>query len=382
MTELLPSLPGLRVAEPLEPLELAASDAWGTEPRPAPVSSVGQSPSAALGDAMLPALERPPCLVSFSGGRDSSLVLAAAAHAARLHGLREPIPVTLRFSAAPLADEAAWQELVIEHLRLRDWVKLPIADELDFVGPVARAAYAAHGLQFPANAHCHAPMLDLATGGSLVAGVGGDHILGGWRWGGRPSGLRQRLVRAAAIRLPPTGRARAAALRASPAASNHLSVAARRRVARLDAADAVREPTTWARRLPWQARRRFRALSTRSLTRSALARDVRFAAPLLDDGFLAALGSAGEREGFRTRTDAMGAFADLLPQAVRERRTKAWFGEALWSEPSRAAGRSHAESGPPLGEPVDELALVRLWTGRSIDTRTALLLQALEFGQG
>ncbi len=382
VTELLPSLPGVCLAEPLGPLELAASDAWGSEPRPEGVGSVGQSPSAALANAMLLALERPPCLVSFSGGRDSSLVLAAATRAARLHGLPEPIPVTLRFPAAPLADEAAWQELMVNHLRLRDWVKLPIADELDFVGPVARAAYAAHGLQFPANAHCHAPIFDLAPGGSLLAGVGGDHILGRWRWGGLPSGVRQRLVRATAVRLPPTVRARIATRRAPPAASNHLSRAARRRVARLDAAEAVREPTTWAQRLPWQAQRRFRALSTRSLTRLALARNVCFVAPLLDDRFLAALGHAGHREAFRTRTHAMGAFADLLPPAVRERRTKAWFGEALWSAPSRAAARSQAESGPPLGEPIDEIALVRLWTGSSIDTRTALLLQALDFGQG
>ena len=61
----------------------------------------GLTPLAALEEAILPALRRPPCLVSFSGGRDSSCVLAAATRAARREGLQPPVPVTLRVSNAP-----------------------------------------------------------------------------------------------------------------------------------------------------------------------------------------------------------------------------------------------------------------------------------------
>ena len=55
------------------------------------------SPRAALEAVVLRALLRPPCLVSFSGGRDSSLVLAIASDVARRHGLPLPVPATNRF---------------------------------------------------------------------------------------------------------------------------------------------------------------------------------------------------------------------------------------------------------------------------------------------
>jgi hypothetical protein len=43
--------------------------------------------------AILPALRRTPCLVSFSGGRDSSSVLGAATRAGRRQGLSLPVPI-------------------------------------------------------------------------------------------------------------------------------------------------------------------------------------------------------------------------------------------------------------------------------------------------
>ena len=61
--------------------------------------------------------QRGPCLVSFSGGRDSSLVLAAAAKAARRDGLALPVPVTNRFACGPHSHESDWQELVVAQAR-------------------------------------------------------------------------------------------------------------------------------------------------------------------------------------------------------------------------------------------------------------------------
>jgi asparagine synthase (glutamine-hydrolysing) len=119
-------------------------------PPPAP------SPQAALEQSILPALARPPCGVSFSGGRDSSAVLALAAGLARREGLPLPIPVTNRFHHAPRADETAWQERVIEHVRPADWVKLDFTDELDVVGPFATGALRNHGLLWPCNRRCAA----------------------------------------------------------------------------------------------------------------------------------------------------------------------------------------------------------------------------------
>src|SRR6185503_3688944 len=58
-----------------DPLETAAGVVLGVAPRRRLPASAG-GPLAALERAVLPALRRSPCLVSFSGGRDSSAVLA------------------------------------------------------------------------------------------------------------------------------------------------------------------------------------------------------------------------------------------------------------------------------------------------------------------
>jgi asparagine synthase (glutamine-hydrolysing) len=120
----------------LTPLDIATGMPFGAPRRPAPLPA----PAAGLDAAILPALRHGPCLVSFSGGRDSSAVLAAAVAVARREGLPEPVPVTLRAPHAPRADESAWQERVVGHLGLGDWVRLDAGDELDAVGPHARRA--------------------------------------------------------------------------------------------------------------------------------------------------------------------------------------------------------------------------------------------------
>src|SRR3954463_11820790 len=50
-------------------------------------SSPARSPQDAMAAALGAALARPPCLISFSGGRDSSAMLAMAANIARREGL-------------------------------------------------------------------------------------------------------------------------------------------------------------------------------------------------------------------------------------------------------------------------------------------------------
>src|SRR5438874_582354 len=82
----------------LTPLEVACGRALDVEVDTPPLPDVDCDPLTALERACLPALERPPCVVSFSGGLDSSVVLAAAGRAARRAGLAEPIPVTHRFT--------------------------------------------------------------------------------------------------------------------------------------------------------------------------------------------------------------------------------------------------------------------------------------------
>src|SRR4051794_22650674 len=102
-----------RLAVPVPtPVDLLGSTLFGVD---APVRELPPTgpdgPVGALERGLLRALRRPPCVVSFSGGRDSSAVLALAVDVARRHGLPEPVPVAMRFAGAPAADERRWQEL-------------------------------------------------------------------------------------------------------------------------------------------------------------------------------------------------------------------------------------------------------------------------------
>src|SRR5205085_6520425 len=89
-----------------------------------------------------------PCYVQFSGGCDSSIVLAAAADACRRAGHADPIAVSYRF-ATPTADDP-FQREVLDHLRLAEWVRLPI-DDADVIGAAATPALRANGVVWPAT---------------------------------------------------------------------------------------------------------------------------------------------------------------------------------------------------------------------------------------
>ena len=165
----------------LTPLEVASSLVLGSV-EGGRRSTVEADPRAAMERALVEPLRRGPCLVSFSGGRDSSAVLAVATAVARREGLAPPIPATLRFPTASDTAETEWQESVVSHLGLDDWIRLEATDELDCVGPVATAALARHGLLWPSNAHFHTPLFAHAHGGSFLTGIGGDEMLGPSRW--------------------------------------------------------------------------------------------------------------------------------------------------------------------------------------------------------
>ncbi|MDQ6838789.1 MAG: asparagine synthase-related protein, partial [Actinomycetota bacterium] len=177
-------LAGPAVSCAMTPLERAWGVVLGPEPATLALRATDNSsgPLASLECLVTRALRRPPCLVSFSGGRDSSTVLAVAAAVARSQGLPLPIPATNRFPQVPATDERAWQEQVIRHLALDDWVRLDHTDELDLIGPYARRVLDSHGVIWPINAHFHAPLAQAASGGSLLTGFGGDEVFSPGRW--------------------------------------------------------------------------------------------------------------------------------------------------------------------------------------------------------
>ena len=322
--------------------------------------------------------------MSFSGGRDSSVVLATATRVARREGLPLPIPVTNRFPDAGHTDESHWQELVVRHLGLDDWLRIDHTDALDIVGPVARQVLARHGLLWPFNAHFHVPLLEAAEGGTLLTGIGGDELFGSSRWARAASVLLLResprprdLMRIALLASPRPLRRAALARRFPEDLFPWLTAHARRELIRAWAADDASRAAQRADRASGScaddAGPRLDSAAS-SCWRSMPARTM--AHPLLSREFGAAVAAAGGRLGFESRTAALLAlFGELLPPELLSRSSKACFDSAFWTDHSRQFAQAWAGEGvdPAM---VDPEALRAAWSAPEPDAHTYLLLQA------
>lgn len=370
---------------PLSPLEIASGLIFGCTPsEPLPLPADAGTPIEALERAILPALLRPPCLVSFSGGRDSSTILAIAVRLARREGLELPVPATNRFPQAAGSDESEWQERVIVHLGLTEWLRLEFGDELDTVGPVAMRALRKHGPRTPFNAHFHMPLFEEALGGSLITGIGGDEALGVQRWARAASVLagrvrpRPRDVLSVGLAAAPTPVRRAVlARRDTPIFLPWLRPKAQQEVWSRWIATVASQPLRWQGRFAWYRRLRYIRLGLESL--DLLARDHRTHVhhPFVDAGFSAAIAALPRDDRFLGRTAAMRElFGDLLPQEVAARRTKSNYDFAFWSEHSRRLVESW-DGNTIDPELVDPEILRDEWSKRNPDSRTYLLLQTV-----
>lgn len=356
--------------------DLATGLVQGVDPEavhlPPPVPDPATTPLAALEAAVLPALRRPPCLLSFSGGLDSSLVLAVAARVARREGLPDPVPVTWRFRGAPRADESSWQDEVIGALGLRGtWHILTAADDLDLVGPVARRFLHRYGMRHPLNLHLHLPIIELAAGGSLLTGVGGDQVLAGWR---RPAPTSVPAYLREAV-----GRTRAR-LRGRPSGTEvfaWLRPAVAEEILRTHRAEQHAEPNRLADRIAWHLRRRDLRTTLASFGLVGDDHDVAVGHPLLDPAFVAALvGWAGRRRRPPRAELLAGIAAGELPAVVVAPRGKAHFLEVFLRAPTREFVRGWDGGGVDT-DVVDPAALRAAWARWPIPECTAGLVQHL-----
>jgi hypothetical protein len=374
----------LRIPSELTPLEAVAGCPLGGRGRSTPrLSRAGREPLAALAKAIEGSLASGPPAVAFSGGRDSSLLLAVAARVCNNAGIEPPLPVTLCMpSPVAEADERHWQERVLEYLKIPDWHRIEIGGELDLVGPYARRHLLRDGLLCPANAHSVVPMLEAAGQRCLIVGLGGDELLSPQQWlsvhnlvGRRRNPQPRDVVRLAGAAVPRRVRwlARPSALKGSE--MGWLQPAIRRRLDRL-ARRGFEEPVRWRTAVRDAAARRDVILPLQAMERLAQAGGHRIAAPLLDPGFVGALARAGGRGGWGSRTATMEALAhDLLPEDVIERRSKAHFNRVFFGEESRTFAA--AWSGRGLDETlVDPEVLRHEWLSEVPDFRTSLLLQS------
>lgn len=367
-----PARPVDRILATPTPLEIASGFVVGMLP-PQPVAGApGMSPLTALEQVVRGALLRPPCVISFSGGMDSSFVLAVAVRLARREGLDLPLPVTWRIPDAPLSHESPWQERVMAGLGLARWEILTArGDDLDLVGPVAQRVLRRLGSVHPVNLHLHLPIIEMACGGSLLTGWGGDQILGSAL--GHPSApLARRMRRRVPGHAVDLLRWRADR-DALPWLHPHWS---RRRVSALrrELRAAPRRPD---HRMHWHLRRRATSLVSANFDALGDDNDVRVVNPLLDPRFVGSLARELRGTTGLTRSDVLRRIGgDHLPDVATAARPKATFAEVFLRRPIREL--VHCWSGEGVDERyVDPARLARAWSSWPIPDETASLAQAV-----
>lgn len=342
-------------------------------------------PREALEDVVRGGLRRPPCGVAFSGGRDSSLVLAVATHVARRDGLPDPVPVTRRFPDVAAADETVWQELVVRHLGLTEWERLEFRDELDVVGPVAAPVLREHGVLWPPSFASDVALLGALTGGTLLDGEGGDEVLGVeshriapvTRLLRHPRPLNRWRVRHALGAVAPA-RIRVPRLRRNRFAPGSEWLRPDAWAAFMDAVDEAEatQPLAFSASVRMVPRRRTQLMAGRNVRILAAGRDVVAASPLIDPRFVTAIAAHGGVLGRGDRTSVLRSLAaDLLPDDVLARTTKATFTVAYLGEPARTFARTWDGAGVDT-RLVDPERLRKMWLSDRPPAPTSALLQS------
>lgn len=341
-------------------------------------------PVTALERTLLPALQGSPCIIGFSGGRDSSVILAVAVRLARREGLPLPIPVTNRFPGVPEAEESQWQELVIRHLEIDDWVRREFREELDLLGQPAQESLRRHGVLWPATLHNRAPSIAVAHGGCYIDGEGGDEILGEFRITPITQALRKdRALNRDAVRkgtyaLSPRWYRRRVETRRMWAGWDRtwLRPSVADWYVTCSADNEAGLPLRYPAAVRRVAHRRAVIVAMQNLDAMGRALGVRYVHPFYDASFLAALASTGGRFGHSGRTATMRAiFNGLLPDALLAREHKAYFNTAFIQQRSRAFLDSWDGAGldPDL---IDLDALRKVWSEPRVHAGTYQLMHA------
>lgn len=362
-------------------LEVACGLTLGADRSVAPLVVCDRPPPRrAIESSVRRALRRPPCLVAFSGGRDSSAILAIAALVARREGLPLPIPITHRFPAATGSREDEWQELVVDHLGLPEWVRMAV--DVDAVGPFAQRLLRTYGVLWPFNAHFLLPIFEQGAGGSVLTGVGGDEVLGAQPWStARAIVSRRRRPRLAdapllTVAIGPRWLRRAVLKRRREISWPWLRPSVQREVNRRRATWQAAAPLSWQAALSWWWRSRSRVVVEASLKAVANLAGTQVIHPFHDPTTVGAIAAHFGAAGPADREEAMATlFADVLPVGLVRRQTKAYFDEAFFADASRAF--LHTWTGTGIDESlVDVERLATVWRSPRPDPRSFLLLQA------
>lgn len=329
------------------------------------------------------------CFVHFSGGRDSSVILALATKVARADGFQDPIAITERYPRFPQTQEIEWQELVIRTLNIRDWVRLDSDDQNDLLGPSAQQSLRSFGVMWPATLHTKNHTLNEVRGARLLTGEGGDMVFGrhrstalknaaaAWNHARRPADRAAALRRAAESFGPRLMRSSIVRrkLQENKEIRPWLTAAAQREAAERAFRDESLQPLRYSRSVSDVFARRFFTVVLSNYQAMASRFGVTMVHPFFDGRFVSALENAGGMLGPSSRTEIMRSlFADVLPAQLLTRKTKAAFESAFINIHSLAFAR--AWSGRGVGTDfVDLDVLAERWSAGIVTMPDALLLQ-------
>jgi asparagine synthase (glutamine-hydrolysing) len=310
--------------------------------------------------------------------------LAVAVSAARREGLDLPVPVSLRYVNAPETREDEWQELVIGALGLKDWERITIRDELEFLGPAATAMLQEFGVMYPMNqALFLQPILPRAHGGSLLTGWVGDWLFDTWQWRdaadvvARRCKTRPRDLRRVAFAMAPRALRESRERRRQGRRFRWLSKEAQEAVDEIEMEERVREPVRWGDRLVWWVKLRRVQMGPKAFQVMGAEYDIRWGHPLNDPDFLSHLGAASPATGLGDRTRAMRfLFSELLPDQLLSRPTKGFYGHAFWGSRTLDFARGWDGEGVDTSV-VDVVGLKQEWSERLPNQRTASLLHQI-----
>lgn len=369
-----------------DPVETAVGTVIGLQPGVDPLPRSRRAMvRAEMERAILGALQRPPCIVAFSGGRDSSAILAVACAVARREQLPLPLPVTLTFPDNPDTFEDDWQNLVISHLGLTEWIRQP-AKSPDNLGHDAMALLRQIGVRFPPNAYMSIQTARHAAGGSFLSGIGGDEVLGSpaptWL---RLLAGRERPSRAA-VRVA-VGELRGGHLERQARAMLSEEPWVRRptadeAVARIVASAGPRYQVIEDVLFRQWTRTRYYQACYQTIQRLCTFCGSEAVTPLLEPGVMAAVGAEAGISGIGSRTEAMVRFfGDLLPPELLQRRTKAHFTRSVAAESTRAFVAQWDGSGVDT-DLVDPDVLREVWSRDEPDFRSGMLLQQAALATG
>ncbi len=351
----------------------------------------GRVSCASAHDALLASVANvalgPHCFIEFSGGCDSSLVLSAATVVRRRAGLPDPVPITFHYAGGE-SEELSYQEAVVGFLGLSSWKVVDLETGADFLGPTATTSLRQAGLFWPSTLHYKAAIYDgLPPGSTVLNGEGGDEVFGSRRITPvffvaqrlrhriRPSRRALNYVAAALSPLPVRFREMVTTVNENYGAEWLLPTDRRsciRRIARLEASEPLR-PTAWPDFYLSLPRTR---IVLENITNFGRLHGVEVVSPLLNADFMADVARYvrwhlyGDRSAILNRY-----FAELLPDIILNRTTKATFGTSYFGPYTRAFAERWDGSGLPEG--VDAQWLKHHWmTADVCHAGTSMLLQA------